>query len=83
MFITNKASAALLLTGAMALAATSSATSMAATYVETPMFAAKVGAGKLPSVDQRLPKIPSVVKMTGERVIGRQGGELRTLIGRA
>ena len=66
MFITNKASAALLLTGAMALAATSSATSMAATYVETPMFAAKVAAGELPSVDQRLPKIPSVVKMTGE-----------------
>ena len=83
MFITNKASAALLLTGAMALAATSSATSMAATYVETPMFAAKVAAGELPSVDQRLPKIPSVVKMTGEKVIGRQGGELRTLIGRA
>ena len=53
MFITNKASAALLLTGAMALAATSSATSMAATYVETPMFAAKVGAGKLPALLDR------------------------------
>jgi peptide/nickel transport system substrate-binding protein len=73
-----------LLTGAIALAATTSSYSVAAAaYVETPMFTAKVAAGELPSVDQRLPKVPSVVKMTGEKVIGRQGGELRTLIGRA
>ncbi|MFP6774535.1 MAG: ABC transporter substrate-binding protein, partial [Alphaproteobacteria bacterium] len=84
MRIAGKARTALLLTGAIALAATTSSYSVAAAaYVETPMFTAKVAAGELPSVDQRLPKVPSVVKMTGEKVIGRQGGELRTLIGRA
>ena len=65
----------------MAFALTSP--TLAMNYVEAPIFAAKVAAGEMPSVDQRLPKDPSVVRMTGEKVIGRQGGELRTLIGRA
>lgn len=56
---------------------------MAMNYVETPMFADKVKAGELAGVAARLPNDPSVVHFTGNRKIGRQGGELRTLIGRA
>ena len=56
---------------------------MAMDYVETPMFTDKVKVGELPGVTVRLPQEPSVVHFTGERKIGRQGGELRTLIGRA
>jgi peptide/nickel transport system substrate-binding protein len=52
-------------------------------YVETPMFADQVKAGELAAVGARLPKVPSVVKFTGKRKIGKQGGEMRTLIGRA
>jgi peptide/nickel transport system substrate-binding protein len=52
-------------------------------YKETPMLAKEVAAGKLPPVHERLPEEPFVVKFSGERTIGRQGGELRTLIGRA
>ncbi|MFP6728424.1 MAG: ABC transporter substrate-binding protein [Alphaproteobacteria bacterium] len=51
--------------------------------VETPLFVDKVTAGELPSVDQRLPAEPSVVKMQGGKMIGRHGGDLRTMIGRA
>ena len=52
-------------------------------YTETPMFAAQVKAGELPAVGARLPVEPSVASFTGKRVIGKQGGEMRTLIGRA
>ena len=52
-------------------------------YVETPMFADRVKAGELPAVGARLPKQPSVVTFAGKRAIGKQGGEMRTLIGRA
>ncbi|MBL6951931.1 MAG: ABC transporter substrate-binding protein [Alphaproteobacteria bacterium] len=58
-------------------------TAMAMNYVETPMFADKVTAGELAGVAARLPDEPSVVHFTGNRKIGHQGGELRTLIGRA
>ena len=55
----------------------------AAGYVETPIFAADVAAGKLEAVADRLPRAPSVVKMEGERRPGRHGGDLRMLVGRA
>ncbi len=55
----------------------------AAGYVETPIFAADVAAGKLEAVADRLPHAPSVVKMEGERRPGRHGGDLRMLVGRA
>ena len=55
----------------------------AAGYVETPIFAADVAAGKLEAVADRLPRTPSVVKMEGERRPGRHGGDLRMLVGRA
>ncbi|MDA1101812.1 MAG: ABC transporter substrate-binding protein [Proteobacteria bacterium] len=56
---------------------------MAIDYLETPLFTDKVAAGELPAVGDRLPKDPSVVQFTGNKQIGRHGGELRTLIGRA
>ena len=55
----------------------------AAGYVETPIFAADVAAGKLEAVADRLPRTPSVVKMEGARRPGRHGGDLRMLVGRA
>ena len=55
----------------------------AQTYVETPSLTKAVAAGKLPSVDERLPEVPFVAKLEGTKSAGRHGGELRMLIGRA
>ena len=52
-------------------------------YIETPILAAKVAAGELPAVGQRVPRVPLVVTFDGkERTIGRHGGTLRTVSGR-
>ena len=66
--------AALLLAGLPALAQS---------YVETPLFAERVGKGELPPVAQRLPKEPLVVDLAAKgRSIGRPGGELTSLVAR-
>ena len=58
-------------------------TATATDYIETPMFADDVAAGKLPAVAERLPATPAVVKLDGEELsTGRHGGELRMLVGR-
>ena len=49
---------------------------LAQTYNEAPMLAARVAAGELPPVDQRLPENPMVVEPFHE--IGQHGGTLRT-----
>jgi len=68
------AAAALLLAGAPALAQS---------YVETPLFAERVGKGELPPVAQRLPKEPLVVDLAAKgRSIGRPGGEVTSLVAR-
>jgi peptide/nickel transport system substrate-binding protein len=74
---------AALLAGAVAVASAPVHPAAAMTYVETPYFAEQVVRGELPDVARRLPKTPSVVAMGGEKVIGRPGGTMRTLIGRA
>jgi len=53
------------------------------TLHESPVLAAEVAAGRLPPVGQRIPRTPHVVQATGERIPGRFGGELRTLVGKA
>ncbi|TVQ56311.1 MAG: ABC transporter substrate-binding protein [Rhodobacteraceae bacterium] len=51
---------------------------------ETPSLAALVESGALPPVAERAPAAPLVVDLAGRgREIGRHGGEIRTLIGRA
>lgn len=53
-------------------------------YIETPMLAADVAAGRLPPVEQRLPREPDVMSMAWPNTrIGRHGGDLRTLITRS
>jgi peptide/nickel transport system substrate-binding protein len=55
----------------------------ALTLIETPLLMAQVAAGKLPGIAQRLPARPLIVdprKFGGE--LGRQGGTLKTLMGR-
>ena len=52
----------------------------AQTYVETPSLTKAVAAGKLPSVDARLPEVPSVAELNGTKSAGRHGGELHMLI---
>lgn len=48
-----------------------------------PSLAALVGAGKLPSVAQRLPLHPAVADFTAPwRMMGRHGGALRLVMGR-
>lgn len=50
---------------------------------ETPLFAAEVSAGKMPSVAKRLPDQPMVISFTAPNEAGRMGGDMRTLISRA
>ncbi len=50
---------------------------------ETASLAVEVAAGRLPPVAKRVPAEPFVVKLEGDLQPGKQGGELRTLIGRA
>jgi peptide/nickel transport system substrate-binding protein len=60
------------------LAAALAAPATAAGLVETPALADDVAAKKLPPVAERVPKAPLLVKS-----VGKPGGALRTLIGRA
>lgn len=51
---------------------------------ETPSLAEKVAKGELPPVAERAPSVPLVVDLAARgREIGRHGGQIRTLIGRA
>ncbi len=49
---------------------------------EPPELKAKVDAGELPPVAERLPKVPLVVEATKARGIGKSGGKLQTMVGR-
>ncbi len=55
----------------------------AANLVETPMFRDAVREGTMPPVEARVPAEPSVVKFEGDKRVGRHGGDIKTLIGRA
>ena len=52
-------------------------------YVDPPMFAEEIKAGKLPPAAKRIPENPLVVKMDGGAVAGQHGGTLNMLIGRS
>jgi len=51
------------------------------TYVDSPMLAPLVQAGKLPRVPDRLPEPPLIVDLK-DREVGQYGGNLRTLLSR-
>ncbi len=56
----------------------------AQTFIEPPMFAEQVKAGKLPPVEKRVPAEPSVAKLDAPgQVIGRHGGLMTSLMERA
>ena len=55
----------------------------AAPFVETPMLKEAIAAGTLPPIAERLPNSPRVVALTKGKTVGKHGGELRTLVGRA
>jgi len=53
-------------------------------YVETPVLAADVAAGRLPPVTQRIPAEPNVTRMDWpDTRAGRHGGDMRMLITRS
>jgi peptide/nickel transport system substrate-binding protein len=54
-----------------------------AKFIETPIFAEDVKAGKLPPVAKRLPETPLVVKFGAGTEPGQHGGSLNMLIGRS
>ena len=58
---------------------------LASTLIETPMFEEQVAKGTLPPVEDRLPKIPSIVRFDddGQTVPGHHGGQMRLLFGRS
>lgn len=49
-------------------------------FVDPPSLAAAIASGKLKPAAERLPAIPLVTEVEGDRVPGRQGGEARMLI---
>lgn len=52
------------------------------TLIETPFLEEHVKVGKLPPIDQRIPKKPAIVALDGaDRVPGQHGGTLRMLMG--
>ncbi len=50
---------------------------------EPPILAAKIDAGELPPMAERLPEQPLVVELTGDKSPGEYGGEMRMLMGKA
>lgn len=67
---------------AFGVAAAMQATSVFAAQPETPMLVFDVQAGKLPSVEERLPQQPRVINVAGMgREPGRHGGSMRFLMG--
>jgi len=71
------------LTAGVTLAAATWSAAGAATLVETPMFRDMVRDGAMPPVEERAPEEPSVVTLEGEKSVGRHGGDVKMLIGRA
>ncbi len=57
--------------------------SMPSAFSEPPSLKAKVAAGELPPVAERLPAAPNVVPASGTRQVGKAGGSIRMLISRA
>ena len=50
--------------------------------LETPSLAAQVQAGELPPVQERIPQVPQLVELTGNKTAGEHGGQLRLLMGK-
>src|SRR3954470_24781391 len=56
---------------------------LAQSYVETPLFAERVGKGELPRAQRRRPKDPMVATLAAKgRSVGRPGGEVTSLVAR-
>lgn len=49
-------------------------------FIEPPALAEAVASGALPPIEQRLPAVPLVTEVGGDRVPGKHGGEARMLI---
>ncbi len=77
---TNPTYARLLLSFALLLG---TASAHAQPFIEPPMFAEEVKAGKLPPIEKRLPAEPAVAKFGADQVIGQHGGMLTNLMERA
>ena len=52
-------------------------------FIEPPVFAEEIKAGKLPPIAKRLPEAPLVVKLGAGQEAGQYGGSLSMLIGRS
>lgn len=64
--------------------AASAAAGQAPALVETPMYEKAVAAHQMPPVAERVPQAPVVVDMAAEKkTIGRSGGEISWMVGRA
>lgn len=75
---------ALLRVFAFVCMALSSSAAGALTLQETPLFQEAVSAGMLPAVADRVPSKPAIVTFgSGDQTVGRQGGQMRLLMGRA
>ena len=72
----------LLLAALAALAAPFAGSAGAEAFIDSPVLAARVAAGKLPPIEQRLPEKPRVIDVAAMgREPGRHGGTMRMLMG--
>lgn len=72
----------LLLAALAALAAPFAGSAGAEAFIDSPVLAASVAAGKLPPIEQRLPEKPRVIDVAAMgREPGRHGGTMRMLMG--
>jgi peptide/nickel transport system substrate-binding protein len=58
------------------------AAALAQAMIETPALEERVRAGELPPVEQRIPAVPSLVRLDGDKRPGMHGGQLRVLMGK-
>ena len=68
----------------MLCCATFIANRAAAAYLEQPIFAKAVKSGDLPPISERIPQEPKIADLTQNGLtVGRYGGSIRTIVGRA
>jgi len=66
----------------LALGASPALANLPAQMIETPSLAARVESGELPPVSERIPAVPRLMRLEGDKQAGQHGGQLRLLMGK-
>ena len=66
----------------LAMGAPPALADLPAQLIETPSLAARVESGELPPVSERIPAVPRLMRLEGDKQPGQHGGQLRLLMGK-